>query len=130
MKKILVVLFIAILTFGGCSSKYETNLTLKNMAAGAIYLNFRGEVITVPAGKTVILKDLPKGTYAYITTYSVPANASSSSAIGDLDGEIDVKAGSKVFILYSSTFEENRYIIYASRTSSDDLNGTGNPLFP
>ena len=130
MKKILAVLFISLFTFWGCSTDSETSLSLKNLAAGAIYLNFRGEVTTVAAGRTVVLSDLPKGTYAYVTTYAVPANATTSSAIGELEGELIVKPGSKILILYSSTFTENKYTIYASKTSNDDLDDPGNPLFP
>jgi len=130
MKKNLAILFISLFTFWGCSSESETSLSLKNLAAGTIYLNFRGEVATVPAGRTVVLSDLPKGTYAYVTTYAVPAGATTSIAIGELEGEIIVKAGSKILILYSSTFSEDTYTIYASKTSNDDLDDPGNPLFP
>ena len=130
MKKILAGLFISLFIFWGCSSDSETSLSLKNLAAGAIYLNFRGEVTTVAAGRTVVLSDLPKGTYAYVTTYAIPAGATTSSEIGELTGEIILKAGSKILILYSSTFSENTYTIYASKTSNDDLDDPGNPLFP
>ena len=96
MKKILAVLFIFLFTFWGCSSDSETSLTLKNLAAGAIYLNFRGEVTTVAAGRTVVLSDLSKGTYAYITTYAVPAGATTSTAVGELEGELNCKTGIKI----------------------------------
>lgn len=130
MKKILAVLFISVFTFLGCSSDSDTSLSLKNLAAGSIYLNFRGEITTVPAGQTVILSNLPKGSYEYVTTYSIPANASSSTAVGDLTGEIKIKAGTKVLILYSSSFAESKYTIYATKTSNDNLDDTGNPIFP
>lgn len=130
MKKILVVMCISMLAFWSCSSDSGTSLTLKNMAAGSIYLNFRGEITTVAAGKTVILSDLPKGTYSYVTTYSVPASATSSTAVGELDGEIIVKPGTEVLIFYSSTLSAEVYTIYASKTSNDDLDATDNPVFP
>ncbi len=130
MKKILFVLFISMLAFWSCSSESDTSLTLKNLAAGAIYLNFRGEVTTVPAGRTVVLTELPKGTYAYVSTYSVPAGATSNTAVGELDGEVTIKAGTKVLILYSSTFTDAKYTIYATKTTNDDLQDEDNPLFP
>jgi len=130
MKIILAVLFISLFTFWGCSSESETSLSLKNLAAGAIYLNFRGEVTTVPAGRTVVLSDLPKGTYAYVTTYAVPAGTTTSTEVGELEGDLIVKAGSKILILYSSTFSEDTYTIFVSKTSNDDLDDPGNPLFP
>lgn len=130
MKKIYALVFVLFFGFWGCSKEYETNLTLKNLAAGAIYLNFRGEVTTVAAGKTVVLSDLPKGTFSYSTTYSVPAGISNSASVGDLAGEIVIKAGTKVMILYSSTLSEDSYTIYATKTTSDDLNAEEIPLFP
>jgi len=130
MKKILVVMFISMITFWSCSSDSGTSLTLKNMAAGAIYLNFRGELTTVQAGKTVVISDLSRGTYSYVTTYSVPAGATSSTAVGELDGEIIINPGTEVLILYSSTLSAETYTIYASKTSNDDLDKEDNPIFP
>ena len=130
MKNILVVMCVSMLTFCSCSSDEGTSLTLKNMAAGSIYLNFRGEVTTVAAGRTVVLSDLPKGTYAYVTTYAVPAGATSSTAVGELQGEIIINAGTQVLILYSSLFSENKYTIYATITTNDDLDKVDNPIFP
>lgn len=130
MRKILIVLSISMFTFLGCETDQGTSVTLKNMAAGAIYLNFLGEETTVAAGKTVVLSDLPKGRFTYSTTYAIPAGATSSSAVGDLDGEIIVQAGTKILILYSSTFSEETYTIYASKTSDDDLDDLEDPVSP
>jgi hypothetical protein len=130
MRKILIVLFVSMLTFWSCSSDSGTSVTLKNLAAGSVYFNFRGEITSAPAGQTIVISDLPRGIFEYATTYAIPAGATTSSAVGDLDGEIEIKAGSKVLILYSSTLIDNSYTIYASRTSNDDLSEEGNPLFP
>jgi hypothetical protein len=130
MKKIVFVLFISMIVFWGCEPQEDTSLTIRNLASGSIYLNFRGEVTTVPAGKTVVMTKLPRGTYAYVTTYSVPAGANSSTAIGELEGEMIFKSGTKYLILYSSTFTEDTYTIYASKTSNEDLDPQDNPLFP
>lgn len=130
MKKIVIILFALVLIISGCSSDYENTLTLKNLASGTVYLNFRGEITSVPAGKTVILSKLPKGRYEYETTYSVPAGVTNSTAVGDVSGEMLFKAGTKVLILYSSTFSEDTYTIYATKTSNEDLDKKDNPLFP
>lgn len=130
MKKIFIILFGAVLIFSGCSADYENTLTIKNLASGSIYLNFRGEVTTVPAGKTVILSKLPKGRYEYETTYSIPAGVTNSTAVGDVSGEMIFKAGTKILILYSSTFLEETYTVYATKTSSENLDDKDNPLFP
>lgn len=130
MKKIAVILIVFVFGFWGCEPQEQTSLTLKNLASGSIYLNFRGEVTTVPAGKTIVLSKLPRGTYSYVTTYAVPAGASSSVAVGELEGEMVFSSGTKYLILYSSTFTEETYTIYASKTSNENLDPEDNPLFP
>jgi hypothetical protein len=130
MRKILVVLCISMLTFWSCETDQGTSLTLKNMAAGAIYFNFLGEVTTVAAGRTVVMSDLPNGLYEYVTTYSVPAGATSSLAVGDLAGEIIIEAGTQVLILYSSEFQEDKYTIYATKSSNKNLEEDDTILFP
>ncbi len=130
MNKIFAFLFVSVLLLSGCSADYENTLTLKNLASGTIYLNFRGEITTVPAGKTVVLSKLPKGRFEYETTYSIPAGVTNSTAVGDVSGELIFKAGTKTLILYSSTISEDTYTIFATKTTSDDLDDKGNPLFP
>lgn len=130
MNKIFPVLLVIIVTFLGCSSDSETSLTLKNSAAGTVYLNFKGEITTVPAGKTVVLTKLPRGSYEFATTYTIPAGASKSSAEGDLSGAMTFKAGTKIFVYYTSVFADDTYTLYATKTSSDNLEDEGNPIFP
>lgn len=121
MKKIYLILAVISLISLSCSSDTDTRIRLKNIAAGSVIFNFRGEAITVASGKTTDLTDIPKGTFAYTTTYSVPAGATASSASGDVSGEISIKAGTKVMLLYSSTFFEGTYTLYAALSSSDSL---------
>lgn len=130
MDKIFAFLFVSVLFLSGCSADYENTLTLKNLAAGTVYFNFRGEITTVPAGKTVILSKLPKGRFEYETTYSIPAGVTNSTTAGDVRGELIFKVGTKTLILYSSTISEDTYTIHATKTTSDDLDDKGNPLFP
>ena len=64
MNKRLLIIFSAvvlILISTGCSGSLENSLKFKNFAAGDVYINFRGSLITVASGKTVELKELPKG---------------------------------------------------------------------
>lgn len=114
---------ILILIATGCSGSLENSLKFKNFAAGDVYVNFRGNLITVAAGKTVELKELPKGLYTYSTTYEVPSNSQNSSAEGAVSGEVKIKAGTKILIVYSSTFVDGTYTIYATISSSDDQTG-------
>jgi hypothetical protein len=124
MKKIILLVIVISLISLSCSSDTDTRIRLRNIAAGSIIFNFRGEAITVAAGRTTDLTDLPKGTYEYTTTYSVPAGATSSSTEGDVSGAVTIKAGTKILILYSSTLYEGTYTLYATMSSSDSVQTT------
>ena len=64
----------------------------------------------------------------YNTTYDLPAGVTSSEAEGDVAGELDIKAGTQILIIYASvTTVEGVYKLSATKTSSDDLNDTGDP---
>ena len=121
-KRLLIIFsaFVLILISIGCSGSLGNSLKFKNFAAGDVYINFRGGLITVASGKTVELKELPKGLYTYSTTYEVPANSQSSSAEGAVSGEVTIKAGTKILIVYSSTYVDGKYTIFATISSSDD----------
>jgi hypothetical protein len=128
MKKILIkIAFLAIsMSFlSGCSETVGTKITFQNFASNKIFINFRASLITVDAGKTVDITDTPKGNYAYATTYQVPPGTTSSSAEGDVSGEIELFAGTRVLIVYGSTFVDGVYLINATKTTSDDLSGGG-----
>jgi hypothetical protein len=128
MKKILTIIaFLAIsMSFlSGCSETVGTKITFQNFASNKVFINFRASLITVDAGKTVDITDTPKGNYAYATTYQVPPGTTSSSAEGDVSGVIELTAGTRVLIVYGSTFVDGVYIINATKTTSDDLSGGG-----
>ncbi|MBK7379462.1 MAG: hypothetical protein IPJ03_10725 [Ignavibacteriales bacterium] len=114
--------FLLILGFVGldCSSSLENSITFQNLASNRIFINFRGELITVEAGETKIVKEIPKGLFTYSTTYEIPAGAQGSSTIGDVSGEMNIFAGTKILIVYSSTYLAGTYTLYATLSSSDD----------
>lgn len=117
---IFLVLSVAFLS---CKSKVENRFTFRNMAAGDVFVNFRGQVLTVKAGgQDSYFENIPQGTYTYNTTYEVPAGATASSATGPLSGTVVIKAGTKILLIYSSTFEQSTYKIGATISSSDDEN--------
>ena len=117
-----IIIAIALsVAFLSCS-KVENRFTFKNLAAGDVYVNFRGSVIKVPAGQESYAKDMPQGTYTYNTTYEVPSGATSSSSTGPLSGTVVIKAGTKILLIYSSVFEQTTYKIGATISSSDDEN--------
>ena len=137
MKRLLILLAfipLIVLTFQSCSTTVDNRFTFQNLAQADVYVNFRASLITVKAGETVEVKDMPKGLYSYETTYEVPAGTISSSAEGDVSGQVTVNAGTKLLIVYSSTYivTSNTYLLSASLTSSDDEtpDDGGNPVGP
>ena len=121
--KYLPFILLIVFLFTGCTSKLESRVVFKNIAAGALRINFRGAEVIVPAGKTVTVDAIKNGVYTYATTYDIPAGATSATASGDISGEITINAGTKVLIIYSSTYINNVYQLYATMSSSEDLSG-------
>jgi len=134
MKKIVFtagISIILVLFLSGCSSKIDNKITFQNYASNTIYVNFRATLITVEAGKSVEVTEIPRGEYSYETTYEVPAGTISAKAEGEVSGNVNLKAGTKILIVYSSTFLEGTYTLGATLTSSDDLSGGGSdPVSP
>ena len=130
MKKILILFVLTSLcaiTFISCSTTVNNGITIKNLASGDIHLNFRAELTTVKVGGEVTLSSLPKGLYEYNTTYEIPAGIISSQAEEGVSGQLTLKAGTKILIIYSSAIIEDVYILSATLTSSDDLSDEGDP---
>ena len=124
-------LFIGIiLTFifiNGCSAKINNSVTFTNLSQGNVIVNFRGEAITVTPGNSVIVQEIPKGTYNYDTNYSIPANAISGSSQGAVSGNLIISAGTKILILYSFTLIDGAYILIATISSSDNQGAPTGP---
>jgi hypothetical protein len=133
MKKLSILLFVVVSLslFTNCSSTVENSLKIQNLASNDVFLNFRASLIQVRSGETVELKELPKGTFDYETIYEIPSGATSSTAEGEASGEFIVRAGTKILVVYTSTFIENTYTLFTSVTSSDDKNDEDpNPIGP
>ncbi len=130
MKKTLILFVLTSLcaiTFISCSTSVDNDITIKNLASGDIHLNFLAELTTVKAGGEVTLSPLPKGIYDYNTTYEIPPGITSSSAEEGTAGQLTIKAGTKILIVYSSAIIGDSYILSATLTSSDDLSDEGDP---
>lgn len=129
MKKIFIILVltsISVFTFVSCSSTVNNGITFQNLASGDVHVNFLAKLTTVKSGETVELTSLPKGTFTYSTTYQVPGGLP-SEADGDVAGEMVLKAGTKILVVYSSIIVEGIYKISATKSSSDDINDEGDP---
>lgn len=116
---ILLIIFIGIAGLN-CSSSLENSITFQNIASNRIFINFRGDLITVEAGETKIVKEIPKGLFTYSTTYEIPAGSQGSSTSGDVSGTVNINAGTKILIIYSSTYIDGTYTLFATISSSDD----------
>lgn len=130
MKKTILLLSLMLvptLFMTGCKSNVDNKLTFRNFASNTVYVNFRASLITVPAGESVQITEMPKGTYTYETTYEVPEGTVEAIATDKLSGVIELAAGTKILIVYSSTFNEGVYTISATITSSDDQSDPVSP---
>lgn len=119
-----------LMCFAGCSSSANNSIVFNNTTDGNIYINFRGSLINVPSGQNSVIKEIPKGTYNYATTFAVPAGTTSSSSQGNLNGTLKIQAGTKILFLYSSTFSNGAYTVYVTMSNSDDQSATTNPTAP
>jgi len=128
MKKILTIitfLAISMSLLSGCSDTVGTKITFQNFASNKVFINFRASLIPVEAGGSVDITETPRGNYLYATTYELPPGTTSSSEEGDVSGEIELSAGTRVLIVYASTFVDGVYKISATKTTSDNLSGGG-----
>jgi len=124
---LLVCIILAFIFINGCSGKINNSVTFKNLALGTVYVNFRGEAMTVTPGNSVIVQEIPEGTYNYASTYSLPDGAISGSIQGDYKGTLIITAGTRITILYTSTMTNGSYIVFATISSSDTQ---GTPTSP
>ncbi len=133
MKRFLTIITFSIIlvTFlSGCSDTVDNKFTFTNFATNKVFVNFRAKLIAVSAGETVILSDIDKGKYLYETTYEVPANATSSKSDGAVTGEVALSAGTKILIIYTSTFIDGAYTLSATISTSEGISIDDDPLSP
>lgn len=127
MKKqlvILVILFLFVLVFTSCNIDLHNKFTFNNYSQEKVSINFRGDIYPVKSGDTFSITDIPKGTYTYATTYELPLGATSSTTVGDVTGSVVFGATTNILIVYSSTFNDTAYTLYATISSSDDQAAT------
>ena len=104
----------------GCSGKVNNSVTFKNNALGTIFVNFRGDAISIAPGNSATVQEIPKGTYNYDTNLSLPAGAIGWSEQGAFKGTLILSAGTRISILYTSTLINGAYVLTATISSSDD----------
>ncbi len=131
--------FLTIITFSlilmtflsGCSDTVDNKITFTNFATNKVFVNFRAELKPVKSGETLVISDIDKGKYLYETTYEVPAGALSFKADGAVAGQVSLSAGTKILIVYSSTFVDDVYTLSATISTSEGISsGDNDPLIP
>jgi len=134
MKQRTLYLLLAIMSISllSCSEGPINKITFQNLAAGDVYVNFKGSQIEVPSQTSVVLEDIDKGEYEYETVFSIPYGTTSFSSEGDISGTFIFRAGTKILVMYTSVLTDGAYTIYASVTVSDDINWDDgiNPINP
>ncbi len=130
MKKQLIILFtltvISLISFTSCEPFIENKITIENQSDGTIWLNVKANKHIVNPGETVVLGDFDRGLYEYETIYTVPYDVASTTAEGDASGTMNIIGGTEIYIIYTSaltgTGTGSKYTLFASMTSSDDIN--------
>ena len=90
-------------------------------------VNFRAKDIKIKVGQKVAINEIPKGTYTYATSFSNPVGATSISSLGDVTGTVVLKAGTKILVIYTSTFINGVFTLSATLSSSDDQSTPTSP---
>jgi len=125
MRKIFIVIIGLFLFLAGCKSTVTNSVTFKSIAIGNMYVNFMGETFTIVPNGSKTVRNIPKGTYTYSTTYDIPSGITSVSLNGDVSGSVIMNADTKITVLYSSSIqgsgEQKNYIINASMSSNDKI---------
>jgi len=130
MKKSFIYIFLfslTILSLQGCKTTVNNKITFNNLSTTDLIINFRGQNINVAVGQKVEIKEIPKGTYTYATSFSKPAGATSKSTVGDVNGSATIKAGTKILIIYTSSLDNGVFTLSATLSSSDDQSNPTSP---
>ncbi len=125
VRKVFIVIIGLSLFLTGCKSTVTNSVTFKSIAIGNMYVNFMGETFTVVPNGSKTVRNIPKGTYKYSTSYDIPSGITSVSTNGDVNGSVTLSADTKITVLYSSSIqgsgEQKNYIINASISSNDKI---------
>jgi len=128
-----LLIFLSIV-FLSCSDTVDNRVTFLNYAGADVYVNFKADLVhispsvppneegllEIPPGEKVDINEIFKGEYEYETIYEVPAGATSSSVEGEGAGTLKLNAGTKILVVYTSTYVDSAYTLYVSITTSED----------
>jgi hypothetical protein len=128
LKKIIIfpVLIVLSLLQVNCEGDLENKIVVRNLSQSQLIINFRGNHYEISSTTEYNIKDIPAGLFNYSTIFSVP-NGATFATEGDVSGQIEFKQGTRALIIYTNTFIDSTYTIYASLTTNTNLN---NPVEP
>jgi hypothetical protein len=134
MKQKAIFLFLILLSvsLSSCSDNPINTVTIQNWTEYDVSLNFKGTLTDVPAGTSTQLTDILNGEYEYETIFAVP-NGAAYAVSETCAGTLVLKAGTKVLIIYTSSFDGTTYSLSASITTSENLSEGGilpDPISP
>jgi hypothetical protein len=135
MKQKAIYFVIIIISVGllSCSDGPINSITFTNLASNNVSVNFKGSITDVAAGATVQLTDILKGEYEYETIFEIPSGATSFDASESCAGTFVLSAGTDILVVYTSVFQDGKYSLSASITSSESLSEDTilpNPISP
>jgi hypothetical protein len=123
------VLILLTIFLSSCESDLNNKFTFRNESDGKLFINFRANIVEVPVRQIVTIKDVPRGTYTFSTTYEVPSGLP-SNVQGDAAGSVAFNLSTKVLVLYTSAISDSLYTLYATLTSNEDLTVDEGPTGP
>lgn len=142
MKRLLVIpVAVVLLLLPACSISMDNSVTVRNTASESVHLNFLGKVISLKPNASVVIKNVDKGTYNYVTSFDIPASVNTASSEGSGSGQLEIGIGTRVSIFYSSRIQvstsggasgaQSTYVLITTVSSSDKVNssstGSGTP---
>ena len=125
MRRIFIVIIGVFFFFSGCKTTVTNSVTFKSIAIGNMYVNFMGETFTVVPNGSKTVRNIPKGTYTYSTSYDIPSGVTSVAINGAVNGSVQMSADTRITVLYSSSIQgtgtQLNYIISASVSTNDKV---------
>jgi hypothetical protein len=123
-----LVFAVVVLLVAGCAN--DNKVTIQNLAAADVHINFRAKTYTIVPGASTIITEVPNGTYDYSTTFMIPFGL-----IGVVEGEaaagelIFEDKSTKINFVYSSMRNDTTYILGCTKSSTRSLS-TSVPTSP
>jgi len=125
MRRSLIVIVGVFFFVSGCKTTVTNSVTFKSIAIGNMYVNFMGETFTIVPNSSKTVRNIPKGTYTYSTSYDIPAGVTTASTSGAVNGSVIMNADTRITVLYTSSIQgvgtTLNYLVNASISSNDKV---------